>query len=158
MLKKILKFLIYSFLSFIGFIVFILIIAAVTMGPRVKTNSILVLDLSGPLMEQGPRNWKEKLLIGEVLTTRDIITGLEKAKKDKRIRGLLVTSLFSEMGIGKAQEVRALIRDFATTSKKPVYGFIEDGSTMDYYVCAVAPRLYMPPGADSWFTLLGVRA
>ncbi len=158
MFKKLLKFLLMSALTFFLMIVFLLVVAALTMGPTVKKNSILVLDLSGPLFEEGPQGWKERLLVGDVLTTRGIVESVEKAKKDDRIRGLLVNSLYAEMGIGKAQELRNVIRDFARTSKKPVYGYMEEGGTIDYYVCAAAPRLFASPEGDSWFTLLGIRA
>ncbi len=158
MLKKLLKFVLMSALTFFLIIVLLLVIAAFTMGPKVKKDSVLVLELSGPLMEEGPQGWKERLLVGDVLTTRGIVESLEKAKKDDRIKALLVDSLYAQMGIGKAQEIRNLIQDFARTTKKPVYGYLEEGGTIDYYVCAAAPRLFSSPESDSWFTLLGIRA
>jgi protease-4 len=158
MIKKLIKFVLMSFLSFITMIVFFLILAALMMGPRVEDNSVLVLEISGPLLEQGPQNWKERLLVGEVLTTRNIISSLQKAKNDNRIKALLVKSFHAYLGPAKGQEVRSAIKDFADSTKKPVFGFVENGGTLDYYICSSAPRLYMPPEADSWFMLLGVRA
>src|SRR5262245_9550931 len=158
MLKKLLKFLLMTLLSFIVFIVIIVIITAATMGPKVKNDSVLVLNLEGPLMDVGPSDWKQRLLVGDVLTTRGILTSLEQAKHDNRIRALLVTAFSSEMGIGRAQEIRNAIHDFTATSKKPVYGYLEDGATLEYYLCAAAPKVYMPPDGEGGVQLLGMRA
>lgn len=157
MLKRLLQYLLFSLLSFLLFIVLIVVIAAITMGPDVKKNSILVLDVVGPIMEEGPEGLKEKLLIGDVLTVRDVITSLRKAAKDDRIKALLVTSLYAQMGPGKAQEIRDSVQNFAK-SKKPVYGFIEDGDLLEYYVCSAASKLYMPPAGEGGVNLIGIRA
>ncbi|HJZ11253.1 MAG TPA: S49 family peptidase, partial [Acidobacteriota bacterium] len=158
MLKSLLKFLLISFVTFLAFIAAIVLIAALTMGPKIGENAILILELSGPLAEQGAQSWKERLLVGEVLTLHQVNRALEKARADKRIKALLVRSLYAQIGFGQAQEIRGAIKDFARESKKPVMGFVEDGGTIDYYVCSAAPKLYMPPDSQSWFTLLGLRA
>jgi protease-4 len=153
-LKSLLKVALWLFIS----LVIVLVITAATMGPSVKQNTALVLDLSGPVPEEGPQDWREKLLIGEVLTTRGVLYSLHKAATDDRIRALIVNSTFAQVGTGKAQELRAAIKGFAAKSRKPVYGFVEDGTTTDYYICSAAPKLYLPPEGDSWFTLIGIRA
>ena len=158
MIKRFLKFILRTILGiFIMFIV-LLIVTASTMGPKVQSDSALFLDLSGPLPEEGPQDWKTKLLVGEVLTTRGVLRALEKAKTDDRIRALVVNSTFTQIGTGKVQEIRAAIKSFAASSKKPVYGFLEDGGTTDYYICSAAPKLYLPPDSDNWFTLIGLWA
>ncbi len=158
MIKSFFKFLLRMLLGFVLLFIFILVLAVWTMGPKVQNNSALILDLTGPLPEEGPQDWKTKLLVGEILTTRGILRSLEKAQTDDRIRALIVNSTFARMGPGKAQEIRAAIKDFAARSKKPVYGFLEDGGTIDYYICSAAPKLYLPPQSDTWFTLIGLRA
>lgn len=156
MFKKFLQYILFSLLSLFIFLLLIVVIAAFTMGPSVSRNSLLVLNLTGPLMEEAPSGWKEKLLMGDVLTTRDILTSLEKAKKDNRIRGLLVTAMGAQIGFAQAQDIRQAIKDFA--AKKPVYGFIEDGDTLEYYVCSAAPKIYMAPAGEGGITLVGLRA
>lgn len=145
-------------LWFVFLFVVIVAITAWSMGPKVKDNSALILSLSGPLPEEGPQDWRTKLLVGEVLTTRGVLRALEKAQTDDRIRALIVNSTFASMGPGKAQEIRSAIKTFAKQSKKPVYGFLEDGGTIDYYICSAAPKVYLPPQSDTWFTLIGLRA
>jgi protease-4 len=158
MIKSFFKFILRMIVSFIVLIVLVIAITAWTMGPKVKENSALVLDLTGPIPEEGPQDWRTKLLVGEVLTTRGIFRSLEKAQTDDRIRAVIVNSTFALIGPAKAQEIRSAIKNFSARSKKPVYGFLEDGGTIDYYICSAAPKLYLPPQSDTWFTLIGLRA
>jgi protease-4 len=154
-LKGLLKFFGYTILSFVVFFVTLIVLMALTMGPRVGRNSLLVLDMQGAVYEEGPQNWKERLLTGDVLTTRSIITALDKAKKDRRIKALLVTAMAADMGAAKAQEIRAAIKDFAKA--KPAYAYAETADTLDYYLCSAAPKVYMPPDGAGGIALLGLR-
>lgn len=156
MFKKFLQYILFSLLSFLIFILLVVAVAAFTMGPSVSKDTLLVLQLAGPIMEEGPQGWKEKLMIGDVLTTRDILTALSKAKQDSRIKGLLVTSLNAQLGFGKAQDIRDAIKEFA--ARKPAYGFIEDGNMLEYYVCSAAPKLFMAPAGEGGVSLTGLRA
>jgi protease IV len=156
MFKKLLQYIFFSVLSIVLIALFFVVIAAFTMGPKVKRESILVLNLTGPLMEEGLQDWKQKLLTGDVLTVRDIILALQKGARDNRIKGLVVTSLGADLGFAKAQDVRAAIKEFA--AKKPTYGFIEDGDTLEYYVCSAAPKLYMAPAGEGGISFVGLRA
>src|SRR5262245_23283611 len=101
MFKKFLQYILFSVVSFVLILLFFIGIVILTMGPRVANKSLLVLDLSGTIMEEGPQSFRERLLVGDVLTTRDIILALDKAKRDSRIRGLLVTAMNANMGFGK---------------------------------------------------------
>jgi protease IV len=156
MFKKFLKFVLLSILSLLVILFLFGLFAALTMGPHVKDNSLLVLNLDGPVLEQGPQNWKERFLLGDVLTTRGILNGLEKAKTDKRIKALLVTAGGAETGLAKAQEIRSAIKDFAKV--KPTYGSIEMANTLDYYLCAAAPKVFMSPDGEGGIELIGLRA
>ncbi len=156
MLKNLLQYLLFSLLSFVVFLVAIVIIAVVTMGPDVKENSILVLDVSGPVLEEGPQGFIEKFMVGDVLTTREIMTSLEKAKNDSRIKGVLVTALNSQLGLGKAQEIRSGIKRFSKS--KPAYGYIEEGDAKEYYMCSAAQKLFLAPAGEGGINLTGLRA
>ncbi len=156
MLKNLLKYLLFSILSFLLLLIVIVVIAVVTMGPDVKENSILVLDISGPILEEGPQGLLERYFLGDVLTTREIMTSLDKARKDSRIKGLLVSSLYAQMGLGKTQEIRSAIKKFA--SSKPVYGFIEDGDALEYYLCSAAPKLFLAPAGEGGVSITGLRS
>ncbi|MCI0617771.1 signal peptide peptidase SppA, partial [bacterium] len=156
MLKNLLQYLLFSILSFLLLLVVIIVIAVATMGPNVKENSILVLNLSGPVLEEGPQGFIQRFFMGDVLTTREIMTSLEKARKDSKIKGLLVSSINAQMGFGKTQEIREGIKRFA--SAKPVYGFIEDGDPLEYYLCSAAPKLYLAPAGEGGVNITGLRS
>ena len=156
MLKNLLQYLLFSLLSFLVLLVAVVVIAVVTMGPDVKENSILVLDVSGPILEEGPQGLVEKFMVGDVLTTREIMTSLEKAKNDSRIKGVLVTALYSQLGLGKAQEIRSGIKRFSKS--KPAYGFIEEGDAKEYYLCSAAQKLFLAPAGEGGINLIGLRA
>jgi protease IV len=158
MFKRFLKFLLRMVLSFVALLILLAVVTAWTMSPKVRDNSALILDITGPIPEEGPQDWRTKLLVGDILTMRGILRSLEKAETDDRIRAVIVNSTFARIGPAKAQEIRSAIKRFAARSKKPVIGFLEDGGTIDYYICSAAPKLYLPPQSDSWFTLIGLRA
>ena len=127
MLRKFFKFILYTILSFIVFVLLMVVFAAATMGPTVKKDSLLVLDLKGPLMEVGPQDWKQRLFMGDILTTRSVISALRKAKTDNRIKGLLVTAYMSEVGIARAQEIRHAIQDFTEFDRRRIGVVLTDG-------------------------------
>jgi protease-4 len=82
------------------------------------------------------------------VTLRSLTQALEKAAKDDRIKGLLLTGSFSpaDYGTGYAslKELRQAILDFKNAGK-PVYAYLEAPSTRDYYVASVASTIYMNP-------------
>lgn len=156
MLKNLLQYLLFSILSFLLLLVVIIVVAVVTMGPNVKENSILVLNLSGPILEEGPQGFIQKFFMGDVLTTREIMASLEKARKDSKIKGMLVSSIYAQMGLAKTQEIRDGIKRFAAS--KPVYGFIEDGDPLEYYLCSAAPKLFLAPAGEGGVNITGLRS
>jgi protease-4 len=85
---------------------------------------------------------------GTSITLRGLTRALEKAAKDDRIRGLLLTGSFApeDYGTGYAslKELREAILDFKNAGK-PVYAYLEAPSTRDYYVASVASTIYMNP-------------
>ena len=158
MIKRFFKFLLRAVLWFAFLFIVFSVITLWTMGPKVPKNSLLILNLTGPLPEEGPQDWKTRLLVGDILTMRSLLHSLEKAQTDDRIRAVIVNPTLARMGPAKAQEIRSAIQSFSKNSKKPVYGFLEDGGTIDYYIGSAAPKLYLPPQSDTWFTLIGLRA
>src|SRR5687768_3127700 len=122
MFKRFLKFLLRMVLSFVALLILLAVVTAWTMSPKVRDNSALILDITGPIPEEGPQDWRTKLLVGDILTMRGILRSLEKAETDERIRAVIVNSTFARIGPAKAQEIRSAIKRFAARSKKPVIG------------------------------------
>ena len=82
------------------------------------------------------------------VTLRKLITSLQKAAKDDRIKGLLLKGSFepADYGTGYAclHELRDAVIAFRKSGKK-VYAYLEAPSTRDYYVASGASVIYLNP-------------
>jgi protease-4 len=116
--------------------------------PSVPENSVLVLDVSGELPDYSPKDPMAELFgVGQPNSFSNLITQLRKAKVDSRVGAVLLDVSFPSIGWGKADELRAAIKDFRT-SGKPIYAFMEIGLNKDYYIASAAEKIYMPPAGD----------
>ncbi len=116
--------------------------------PSVPDNSVLVLKVTGSLPDHAPEDpMAEYLGISQPQSFSSLLTQLRKAKADKRLGGVLLDIKFPQIGWGKADELRAAIKD-VRKSGKPVYAYLELGMNQDYYIATAADRIYMPPAGD----------
>jgi protease-4 len=145
-------------------LLFILIVASVSVSSKaqhlafIERGSILVFDMSLNVTDS-PEHATSTSAIDQALnndtsksvTTRKLITALEKAGKDDRIKGLLLKGSFTpaDYGTGYAclHELRDAIIAFRKTGKK-VYAYLESPSTRDYYVASTASVIYLNPYGD----------
>jgi protease-4 len=120
-----------------------------TMGkPSVSENSVLVLKVSGELPDYSPKDPTAKLFgISQPQSFTNLLTQLRKAKVDTRIGAVLLDVEFIGVGWGKADELRAAIKDFKT-SGKPIYAYSELGMNKEYYIASAADKIFMPPTGD----------
>ncbi len=112
-------------LFFIAFIVIFYIIFREMAKPALPNTFYLKLTLSGPLtdyVQPGPFDilTQKKKGIGFV----KIIQAIERAKTDKRVKGIVLYINQPSAGLAKIQEFHRVIQDFRA-SKKPVYAFME---------------------------------
>ena len=140
-------------------ILFFGLMAAISIGQpqtRVGENSALVLDLAGSVPERAPVEIGIPLL-GEENQTTVVETWqlLRKAASDPRIKGLVVAPRGLGVGWAKLEELRAQILKFKE-SGKPVYAYLRNAGSHEYYVAAAADRIYMAP--DDWLDVKGLRA
>ena len=116
--------------------------------PSVPENSVLVVKISGSLPDNSPRDPMAKVLgIGQPDSFTNLLTNLRKAKVDKRVGAVLLDVDFTDVGWGKADELRRAIKDLRS-SGKPVYAFTELGMNKEYYIASAAEKIYMPPTGD----------
>ncbi len=145
----------------IGGILFVMLLVAIigialmveSLGkPAVPENGVLVVKISGELPDNGPRDPMAKALgINQPKTFTDLLTNLRKAKADARVGGVLLDIDFSDIGWGKADELRRTIKDLKS-SGKPVYAFLELGMNKEYYIASAADKIFMPPTGDIYIT------
>lgn len=137
---------------FIAVILVAIIAIAIAIGsgnaPNVKSNSVLVLKVSGAMPDYVPENETARAFgIAEPMSVTDVITQLRKAKADARIGGVIVDVNFPDIGWAKSEEIRDAIKDFRD-SGKPVYAYMELGQNREYFIASAAEKIFLPPSGD----------
>jgi protease-4 len=147
------------------FLIFFFLLAATTLSfvfyefkrpPEIKTYSYLDIDLSGSLPEfAAPDFWTSFFLGTKPLSVHDFWENFRKAKKDNRIRCLLLRLGYFECDWGKISELRDAILDFRESGKK-VYAYIGEAPEFDkgYYLATACDRIILHP--MGWLGLSGV--
>src|SRR6188472_1090870 len=138
-------------LVLIGFAVFVsiagtaLLYFAVSRGPSVPATAILVLKPGGGLPEATRGDVVGQLFGSETGTLRGLVNSLHKAKRDPRIRSvLLMPSTLDSPYWAKVQELRDAVIDFRKSGKK-VIAYLEYGGDREYYLASAADRVYLLP-------------
>src|SRR6185503_14459355 len=117
---------------------------AVSRGPAIPSTAMLVLRPGGEIQEMVSDDLFG-LLGRNTQTVRGFIDGLEKAKRDPRIKAvLLMPSSLSNPYWAKVQELRDAVIDFRK-SRKTVIAFLEYGGDHEYYLASAADKVYLLP-------------
>lgn len=119
--------------------------------PIVPRTAALVVAPQGALVEQLSGDPFERALAeaygqGRAETlVRDVVEAIEAAKKDERIKALVLDlSAMSGGGISKLEELASAVRDFRATGK-PVIALGENYDQSQYYLAANADEIYLDP-------------
>lgn len=149
---------------FAGLVLVILGFAAVRMastlgGERpvsVSDNSALVLNLQGAVPEQAPVEVSIPYLQQQPpLTVLDTWKLLRRAAGDTRVKALVLEPRGLDAGWAKLEELRSQILDFKK-SGKPVYAYLRNAGTPEYYLATAADKIYMAP--EDELDVKGLRA
>jgi len=142
-------------------LLFILVIASITFSTKgqhlttIERGSILVFDMSLNVNDS-PEHASNPTPLSALtdqdneknVTLRSLVTAIQKAAKDERIKGILLQGSFdpADYGTGYAclHELRDAIIAFRTSGKK-VYAYLEAPTTRDYYVASAASVIYLNP-------------
>ena len=139
-------------LILIGFVAMALLFSAIRgERPSVKDNSVLALNVSGPLPDYVPDNPLNRIFGNPPQSLSSLLAQFRKAKADKRIKAIILDVDASETGWAKAEEIRGAIEDFRS-SGKPVYAYMETGFNKDYYIAAACDKIYIPPSGELFVT------
>lgn len=112
--------------------------------PSAKDSSVLHMTLSGPIGERSsstlnPSNFKMDKTNG----LADILTGLEKAKEDKHVKGIYLELGNVQCGYATAMEIRNALKDFKKSGKFLVaYLNGEVITQKQYYISSVSDEVY----------------
>lgn len=120
-------------------------------APALQPKTALVLDLSGPVVEQrsgSARDTALKQLQGDDNTQtrlRDVLAALDAAAKDENIsHALLMLDNFAGAGLPTLREIAAAIERFKAAGK-PVYAWGSNFDQRQYYLAARASEVWLHP-------------
>ncbi|MCU1232295.1 MAG: signal peptide peptidase SppA, type [Candidatus Solibacter sp.] len=124
--------------------------------PVIANDSVLVLHLEGELPEKPPVEVPSFLTGDHTPTTViGVWSALEKAAADAHIRAVVLQPEGISAGWAKLQELRLDIDKFKK-SGKPVFAYLRQPGTREYFVASSADRVYLGPSDP--VMLKGLRA
>jgi len=138
--------------------VVILAFALMRVGDRrapVPDASILTLRLEGSIPEQAPITiplpWFESQAHS---TVADLWAILHEASRDSHVRAILLEPRGLQAGWAKLDELRRGLERFRK-SGKPVYAYLSNPGTREYYLAAAADKIYFSP--EDYLDVKGLR-
>jgi protease-4 len=137
---------------FISLASFSLMIASAEKPVSIKPNSVLVLNTGVIIPEQGMNDpWSSfdplEFTFRPAPGINDILSNLDKAATDDRIKGLLITSGLMSNGWGKAEEIRNALLKFKESGKFIISYTDYILSQEAYYISSVSDKIYANPNA-----------
>ncbi len=138
--------------SIISIVIIIGFIASSETRTTVKKNSVMVLNLSGTIMEQMKEDPLHFILGNSYSSSglKEILASIEKAKNHQNIKGIYLKAGALITSPATIQEIRNALLKFKESGKFIVaYGdFYTQGN---YYLCSVADKIMLnPQGNVNW--------
>jgi protease-4 len=116
-------------------------------SPSVPDEATLVMRPGGDLLDTRPDDVVAQVLGSEGTSIRGMVESLRKAKRDSRIRAVLLRpSTLQTPFWAKLQELRDAVIDFRQ-SGKPVIAFLEYGGDREYYLATAADQIFLLPAS-----------
>ena len=157
----------YVFATIVGIFVFFVVagifgvmsvvgmVASSQATQNVEDNSVLVVNLSGSIDEQGQDDIMGKLTGNYMPSTglNDILAAVKKAKDNENVKGIYLEAGALSAGLATLQEIRSALEAFRKSGKWIVaYG--DSYSQGAYYLASVANKVYLnPQGMVDWHGL-----
>lgn len=127
---------------------------------EIENNSVLVINLSGPLSERSDKNVMEEFIgnVASGVSLEDVLSGIEKAKTNKNIKGIYIEAgAFAPNSYASLQEIREALIDFKK-SHKWIVAYGDSYTQSAYYLASVANDVYLnPQGMLDWHGLSSQR-
>ena len=116
-----------------------------------KDNSVLRLDLNRPIVENATTEDNPFAAITDLylappenLGLIQVLSALERAKVDPKIKGIYLDASFPIAGYAQLSEIREAIQKFQKSGKF-VYAYANSYTEKGYYVSSVADKTYLNP-------------
>jgi protease IV len=162
------SFLKYTLATIVGFTIVVIVTFLILMGIAaaivsstekevvIKDKSILEIKLDETVVDRAPINPLENLdipyLTGNKRLGLDlIVSSIEKAKNEEKIRGIYLRLDNLSAGYSACEEIRTALKDFKESGKF-IYAYSEVYSQKAYYLASVADKVYINPQGMLMFT------
>jgi len=116
-----------------------------------KDNSVLRLDLNRPIVENATTEDNPFAAITDLylappenLGLIQVLSALERAKVDPKIKGIYLDASFPIAGYAQLSEIREAIQKFQKSGKF-VYAYANSYTEKGYYISSVADKTYLNP-------------
>ena len=160
------------FLAVVGLLFIVMIAGAVILVSRlhmadrstvpIKDGSVLTLEVEGPFIEEAPaRTGLASALGGRRKKLRDVITGIDRAADDSRIKGLII-KIGASAGMAQTQELRGALKRFRAAGKF-AYAFADDygesgSGNGQYYLASACDQVWLQPMGQAMLTNVAFEA
>lgn len=115
--------------------------------PKVKKQSVLVLDLRGVVEERfQPKSFMSFLQESEqnAPTLNELLTGVRQAKDDKNVEGIYLKCEGASMGGASREELLEALRDFSDAGKW-IVAYSNNYGQGDYFLASCADSIILNP-------------
>ncbi len=132
-------------LSVFGWVFWLIIFSSMfSSEPEVKDTSVLHMTLTGEIGERSSATLNApSFSMDKKVGLADILTGLEKAKDDKQVKGIYLELDNVQCGYGTAMEIRNALKDFKKSGKFLIaYLNGEVITQKQYYISSVSDEIY----------------
>jgi protease-4 len=128
-----------------------------------KDNSVLRLDLNRPIVENASTEENPFSALTDIyfappenLGLIQVLSALERAKVDPKIKGIYLDASFPIAGYAQLSEIREAIQKFQKSGKF-VYAYANSYTEKGYYVSSVADKTYLNPNGLMDFNGISVQ-
>ena len=121
------------------------VVVLVLGGVRVPGNGVLVMRVSGDLVDIDSRSPLAQMFGGETDTLPEMVDAIERAAEDTRVKAIYLRIQGLDAGLARTQELRDALADFKA-AHKPIVAYLETVGNRDYHLASIADDIYLMPG------------
>lgn len=141
-------------------LILVVIIATVVARrePKIVSGSFLVVEIGGRYVEAQPSGFFAQLLGSQQHVFVDLLLELRKAKKDGRLKGVIVKIRPVDLDFAKVQELRNLLSELRKSGKRVIAWVVGEGASGNtpYFLASAAEEVYF--SENTVLPLTGIRA
>jgi protease IV len=151
-LKKLVGSVLTTIISF--FIIFFIALAIIVSSSSdaeettIKNNSVLKINFKGQIIDRGNDEIDIENIINQSeakVGLNNILSSIEKAKKDDRIKGIYLNVENISASIATLEEIRNKLKEFKDSTDKFILSYSEVYGQSAYYISSVADEIYLHP-------------